>query len=190
MRHPRIVVVAIGVAIMALATLGGTWLQAERGIPNFPFQAKQAPGDEGFVAPTLTAEQIALAEEILASDARAVALLGGSSYTYKPMPVIDSDSGSEGLVGVGMLITFEPPISIEGTWLKKDILAPGDPRGLEPQVILEYMPDCVAPNGIVQAIALVDFRPGKLVQLEPLPSVGFDISFTNCPEGRPSEHSS
>ncbi len=182
-RRAAIKVIAFGLTIIALATLGGAWLQAERGIPNIPFQAKPAPGDEGFEVPTLTAELIAQAEEILASDTRALALLRGSSYTYEPIPVIDSASGSNVLVGVGMLITFEEPISIEGTWLLKHDPAPGDPPGLGPQEVLEYMPDCAAPNGIVRAMALVDSARGKLVQFEPLPVPGFDISFSHCPGG-------
>ncbi len=188
MRHRRAVAIAIvtlGLTIAALATLGRDWLQAEPGPPNIPFRLEPVPGDEEeeFVVPTLTAEQIATAEEILAGDSRASALLRGSSYTYEAIPGIDSDSGSNELVGIGMLITFDPPISIEGIWLLNPVRAPGDPPGLEPQEILEYMPDCAAPNGVVRAIALVDSTQGKLMQLQPLPVPGFDISISHCPGG-------
>ncbi len=184
-----VAVVAVGLAIAFLATPAKDGVQALLGPPDEPGALEPVPGggDEGFEAPSLTAEQIARAKEILATDPRANALLRGKGYTIEDViPVIDSESGSNEPVGVTMLITLGRPISVEGFWLMKHDRGPGDPQGLGPQSVSVRFPDCAAPNGVLEFIVLVDLTQGKgkLVQLEPLGVPGFDVNRYNC-EGGP-----
>lgn len=181
-----IAVVTIGLAIAFLATPAKDGMQALLGPPDEPLGLEPVPGagDEGFEVPSLTAEEIARAVEILAGDPRANAFLRGKGYTIEEMsPVIDSESGSNEPVGVSMLISLAEPISVEGDWLMKHDPGPGDPPGLGPQEVPVYFPGCAAPNGVREVIALVDLTQGKLVQLEPLGVPGFDVNSYHCQGG-------
>jgi hypothetical protein len=144
-------------------------------------------GEEGFEVPSLTAEQIARAEEILASDPLANAILRGRHYTIDEWaPGIDSESGSNEIVGVSTLISLAEASSVEGTWLMKHDPGPGDPEGSDPQRVFVDFPECAAPNGVLKFFAVVDLTRGQLLQLEPLGVPGFDVGLRYC-EGVPQE---
>ena len=194
-----IAVVAVGLAIAFLVTPARDGVQALLGPPDEPVGLEPAPppdasinlepiaagaGDEGFEVRRLTAEETARAEEILATDLRAKALLRGEGYTIEEVgPMGDSESGSNEPVGVSMLISVDPAISVEGFWLMKHDPGPGDPPGLGPQEVHVYFPDCAAPNGVRKVIALVYLGLDKLVQLEPLGVPGFDVNSDYCQGG-------
>lgn len=129
-------------------------------------------GDEGFEPPTLTAEQIARAEEILAKDPRAQELLGAADHTIQIIPVSDSDAGSAEPVGAAFHISFSESIPVEGLWRDRHIPHPGDPpelRELEAgDAVTYHLPACAAPNGVDTVSAIADFRRGELTALFPV----------------------
>jgi hypothetical protein len=139
-------------------------------------------GEEGFEVPSLTAEQIARAEEILASDPLANAILRGRHYTIDEWaPGIDSEAGSNEIVGVSTLISLAEPISVEGVWrLYHD---PRDPQVSGPEEVLEYYRDCEAPNGVLEIIADVNLKQGKLIVFQPFGVPGFDVNPYHCEAG-------
>lgn len=111
-------------------------------------------------------------------------MLRGEGYTFKEVfPIIDSDSGSNDLVGVAMLISLDRPISAEGTWLLKHDAGPGDPQGSGPKEVPVHYADCAAPDGVSVVIVVFDFANDKLVQLQPLGVPGFDIGNKYCQGG-------
>jgi len=176
-------VAACALAVGLTTVIGGGWLAAQDGVPDISFREQSAPGDEGYQVPTLTQQQIVQASEVVRKDERALQLLRRSPYTLEPFPVIDSASGSEDVVAVGLMITFENPISIEGVWTYKHDLGPADQDGLRSQDVLEYMPECSAPNGVVRAVAMVDAKQRRLALFEPMSEAGHDIKSRNCAGG-------
>lgn len=152
---------------------------------NAPVGSEPVAGnrDDPFEVPGLTAEEIARAEEALAADPRAKALLNGEDYSFKEVtPVIDSTSESDDAVGVAMLISLDRPISAEGTWLLTHDAGPGDPEGSGPKEVPVHFSACAAPNGVREVIVFVDFANDELVQFEPLGVPGFDVGTKYCQE--------
>ena len=181
-----IAITLVGLATVVLVTPARHGVQALVGPPNEPVGLEPVAGnlEEPFEVPSLTAEEIARAEEALATHPRAKALLRGEGYTFKEVtPVFASDSGSNDPVGVAMLISLGRPISAQGTWLLKHDAGPGDPQGSGPKEVPLQLSDCAAPDGVRVLIVVFDFASDKLVQFEPLGVPGFDVGNKYCQGG-------
>jgi len=181
-----VAIALVGLSTVVLATPARDGVQALLGPPDAPIGLEPVAGAQGepFEAPGLTAEEIARAEEALATHPRANALLRGQGYTIEESgPVIDSESGSDEPIGVFMMITLGRPISAQGTWLLKHDAGPGDPRGSGPKEVPVDYRDCAAPNGVRVVIVVFDFANDKLVQFEPLGVPGFDVGSKYCQGG-------
>ena len=159
----------MGPTSMGTATPVRDGVQALTGPPDATVRIEQMPG--GLEAPSLTPEQTARAREILEADPRVKALLRGVGYTIEYAPVRDSASGSNEPMGITMMISPARPISIEGSWLMKHYNGPGEP----PLEVPVHFPDCAAPNGVAKFFVVFFFKYDKLVQIEPLGVVGFDV---------------
>lgn len=104
----------------------------------------------GFIPPTLSAEEISRATEILASDTRAASLMGSTPYSIRE-PGIALDSNYD-KCGVVLHISMSEPISVEGEW----------PKAGGEQLTLS---SCSAPDGITELMAVIDLNAGELESL-------------------------
>jgi len=195
MRAASGIAVVVGLVVLAIALLTTTVGNSEQQPPGDAvrpllgpgppkdFRVGPGPGDEEeqFQVPSLTEQDRARAKAILENDPRARALIRGHAYTItKMIPGIDSATGSNALVGALLSISLDQPISVEGNWVLVYPPGPEDPPDLGNQEVSVYFPDCAAPNGVREIMALVDLVEDKLVQFQPLGVPGFDYRLSYC----------
>ena len=146
------------VAIVAVLIVAGVAISLSVGEDSV---GKDDVEQLSFEQPVLTESEISFAEEALANDSRAQALLGNTPYEVTQAGVIlDADLNKTGVV---LRILMSEPISVEGEWPQ---------RGQDEPLVLA---SCNAPDGVTDILAGIDATSGELISLDVGPGQGGEL---------------
>lgn len=170
LKRPKLIISAVAFASVvsvllgSMAALGGLQALADRLVPPLKTPVAEAPPDSAMrgavETPSLTDEEIARAEQILAADPRTSTLLRGKSYTIKDVGPW-TDAGHE-KIGAMINMTLAELIPVDGVW--PIVEYPGD-SGAPYQETTMTVRGCEAPRGWKDFYALVDLTRDELVAL-------------------------